>query len=312
MKGADGLGSADYMVHENLSRLSPLAQDTDLLPLRRAHQMTRCALYWVPVSSFPIPSAQRLWINSFLDRVLQLMQESHGLRAEVFLQCKTVFPSLVERLNENALDLTPLMGLAQRPGQEIPPIPTVEDLQQVLKEKEKYDFKKFVGDFCYWFIKKDAKKQRDLFWGYGGMTILFLAPDPSTKVAPLQIPKWIREDPGFAGLFKLFDPDQANANSHALLDGFRKKSLDLFAEDLKKNVQLKGMPFVIPLLSTRDFFNRPEEECKKWLELFDLYVNESPADDGVLIASKLDVEEELIAILNQMKADGLQYPLDRT
>ncbi len=140
------------------------------------------------------------------------------------------------------------------------------------------------------------------------MTILFLAPDPGTTVAPLPIPKAVREHPVFAEMFKRNDPDKANATTHALTDAFRKKSLELFAEDLKKNIQLKGIPFVVPLLSTRDFFNRPEDEVKKWFELFDFYVNESPLDQGIVIATKLDIEEELIALLKQMNEDGLRYP----
>jgi hypothetical protein len=296
------------MAPESPSRLSALDRDPELLPLKRARQMTRCALYWIPVGAIPVPSGQRIWLGSFLNRMSQLIQKTYGLRPEVFLQYKTIFPALVESFNDKALELIPIMGLAQRPGQSIPPIPTMEDLRPIFEGKEKYDFGKFIGDFCYWFLRKDESKQRELFWGHGGMTILFLDPDPKTKVAPLAIPKSIRQHPGFADLFKLFDPDQTNADAHALGDGFRKKSLELFSEDIKKSVQLKGMPFVIPLLSTRDFFNRPEEECKKWFELFDLYVNESPLDQGVVIATKLDVEEDLIGILKQMKEEGLIYP----
>jgi hypothetical protein len=293
---------------ENPTRLTPLDRGPALLPLKRAEQLTRCALYWIPVSSFPIPSAQRAWLNSFLDRLSQLMREGRELRVEVFLQYKTVFPALLDSFTDQAFDLIPVMGFAQRPGQELPAIPTLKDLQPLIDGKEKYDFGKYVGDFCYWFLRKQEKRQRELFLGNGGMSILFLAPDPKTKVALLRMPKGIREHPGFTELFKLFDPDQTNADAHALGDGFRKKSLELFSEDIKKSVQLKGVPFVIPLLSTRDFFNRPEEECKKWFELFDLYVNESPLDKGVVIATKLDVEEDLIGILKQMKEEGLGYP----
>jgi hypothetical protein len=295
------------MVRKDGSRLTPLESDADLLPLVRAREFTRCLLYWIPASPVPIPSVQRLWLNSFLDRLSLLMTKSHGLRSEVFLQYKTLIPDLYESFVDKALDLRPLMGLAQRPGQEIPPVPTLEDLQPIIEGKEKYDLGKFVGDFCYWFVRKNEKWQREQFWGHGGMTILYLAPDPATKTAPLRIPKYLREYPGFSELFKLFDPDQAVADAQALSDGFRKKSLEMYAEELKKSVQLKGIPFVIPLLSTRDFFNSPEDIFKKWFELFDIYVNESPADKGILIASKLDIEEDLIGILKEMKEEGLIY-----
>jgi hypothetical protein len=296
------------MPPESPSRLTPLDRGPALLPLKRAEQLTRCALYWVPVSSFPIPSAQRAWLNSFLDRLSQTMLDAHKLRAEVFLQYKTIYPELLETFTDKSFELIPVMGFSKRPGQELPPIPTLEDLQPLIDGKEKYDFGKYVGDFCYWFLRKKQKQQRELFWGHGGMTILFLPPDPKTDVQPLRIPKCVRENPTFVELFKIFDPDQVNANAHALADGFGKKSLEMYAEEIKKNLQLKGMPFVIPLLSTRDFFSQPEEECKKWFGLFDVYVNESPLDKGVVIATKLDVEEDLIGILKQMKEEGLGYP----
>ncbi|MGO9086263.1 MAG: hypothetical protein ACLP6G_13090 [Terriglobales bacterium] len=297
------------MAVEDKSRLTPLDRGPELLPLKRAEQLTRCALYWIPVNAFPIPSAQRQWLDSFLDRLSEMMRKKHALRAELFLQYKTVYPALLERFLDNARDLIPLMGLGQCPGKELPPIPSIKDLQPLIDGKEEYDFGKYVGDFCYWFVRKHEKKQRELFWGYGGVTILFLTPDPNTKVEPLPIPKGTREYPVFADLFKRFDPDEANATAHALGDSFRKKSLELFSQEIQKNVQLKGIPFVVPLLGTRDFFNRPEEECKKWFELFDVYVNESPADKGIVIASKLDVEEDLIGIVRQMKTEGLRYSL---
>jgi hypothetical protein len=57
-----------------------------------------------------------------------------------------------------------------------------------------------------------------------------------------------------------------------------------------------------------DFLDQPEEEAGKWFELFDIYVNESPADRGILLASRFDWEDDLIALLQQMKDEGLEYP----
>jgi hypothetical protein len=296
------------MSSESPSRLTPLDRGPARLPLKHAEQLTRCALYWIPVSTFPIPSAQRAWLNCFLDRLSQTMLDTYKLRAEVFLQYKTVYPALLDVFVDKSLDLIPVMGFSKRPGQEVPAIPTLEDLQPLIDGKEKYDFGKYVGDFCYWFLRKKQKQQRELFWGHGGMTILFLPPDPKTDVQPLRIPKSVRENPTFVELFKIFDPDQVNADAHALADGFGKKSLEIYSEEIKKNVQLKGMPYVLPLLSTRDFFSEPEEQCKKWFELFDMYVNESPADKGIVIATKLDADETLIGILEQMRGEGLRYP----
>jgi hypothetical protein len=299
------------MAGEIPSRLTPLDRGPELLPLVRARQLTLCLLYWIPVSGLPVPHRERRWLNALLDRLSLLLAKKHGLRPEVFLQYKTLVPDLRERFIDQALELRPLMGFAQRPGQEIPPTPTIEDLKGMFEGGEKYDIGKFVGDFCYWFVRKNEGPQREQFFGHGGMTILYLPPDPKTKVASLRIPKWVREHPSFGDLFKLFDPDQVVAGAHALGDEFRRKSVELYAEELKKNIQLKGIPFVIPWLSTRDFFDRPQDESKKWFELFDVYVNESPSDKGILIASKVDIEEDLIGILKEMKDEELIYPGER-
>lgn len=289
-------------------RLTLINSSNDLWPLRRAEQLTRCSLYWIPVSAFPIPSAQKAWLILFLDRLSKWIQNDLGLRAESFLQMKTVHPALLEPFIDTAHDFIPVLGLSQRPGKQLPPIPTLESLQPIIDGKKKFDFNESIGDYCYWFLDKDVKKQRELFFGHGGMTTIFLTPDPKTKVEPLAIPKGIREHPVFADLFKRFDPDKANARAHSLADGFLRKSLDLFGGDLKKSIQSKGIPFAIPLLSTRDFFDRPEEEFKNWFELFDLYISESPQDEGILVASKLDVEEPLIGILHELMTEGLDYP----
>lgn len=291
------------------SRLSDADPAKLLWPLRRAEKLTKCFLYWIPVRSFPIPLEQRAWLNAFIDRFSQLLEKEQGLRSECFLQLKTVYPALLETFIDKAHDLVPVMGFSHRPGVELPPIPTLKELQPILDGKEKYKFEDSIGDYCYWFLDKDQKTQRQLFWGNGGMSLLFMNPDPNTKVAPLPIPKGIRNHPTFMDLFKKNDPDKAFARANALKDSFRAKSLELFGQIIGGNLQLKGVPFIIPLLSTGDFFQRPNTECSTWFELFEVYLNESPKDQGILIASKLDLEDALINLLKQMTRDGLRYSL---
>jgi len=45
----------------------------------------------------------------------------------------------------------------------------------------------------------------------------------------------------------------------------------------------------------------PEQELKAYFELFDVYLRESPPDGGMILASKHDLEELLIDVLEQMK-----------
>jgi hypothetical protein len=47
---------------------------------------------------------------------------------------------------------------------------------------------------------------------------------------------------------------------------------------------------------------------EKWFGLFDLYVNESPDDKGLLLASKTDLDEDLIEMLKEMREEDFVYP----
>lgn len=67
------------------------------------------------------------------------------------------------------------------------------------------------------------------------------------------------------------------------------------------------MSFILPHLSADDFFNRSAEECETWFQVFDIYIRESPDDKGILLASKIDIEEILTGILKQMRDKGLAY-----
>jgi hypothetical protein len=92
------------------------------------------------------------------------------------------------------------------------------------------------------------------------------------------------------------------------MDGFQEKSKSLLGVGLQDDPQFKGLRFVLPLLKASDFFSESEQEVEKWFQLFDVYVNESPPDKGILLASKLDLEDSLIDLLKTLKEEGLEYP----
>jgi len=66
-----------------------------LLPLRRAEKLEDFFLYWIPVGANPISTVQRIWLNAFFDRLSDYLTQKASLRAEVFLQYKTVYPNLM-------------------------------------------------------------------------------------------------------------------------------------------------------------------------------------------------------------------------
>jgi hypothetical protein len=287
------------------SRLTPLDRNRELRPWQRAAQLTRCFLYWMPVNGFPIPADQRLWILQFFSRLSDLLTKKHQLRAEVFVKFKVIYPGLLNTFLKNSREYHPMLGLGRKPGAQLPAIPTVEDLQPLIEGREKFDFGKYTGDYCYWFVNKFEKRQREDFFGHGATLTLFLKPDPATVAPKLPFTPELRKK---SEVLRRFDPDPLIAKAFALKDGFLSQSKQLFGVGLEHEPQYKGLLFVLPLLGTQDFFGQPAEEAEKWFQVFDVYINESPTDNGIVMAFKSDIEEDLVALLQEIRDEGFNYP----
>jgi hypothetical protein len=289
-------------------RLTPVDRSREILPWRRATELRRFAVYWLPVRGVPAPAEQRVWQQAFFDRLFALTAKKMGLRVEVFLQFKTAM-EVNDLFQKTAMEFNPLLGLSRRPGAKLPAMPTHEELHEdpdaCLRGEKKIDIRKYLADYCYWFVNKAEKKQREAFLGLGGLTMLLLKPDPKTTPPPLYFSPHVRQT-NLA--FQKMDVDAVVAGGFSMLDGFLEKSKQLFGQGLEDDAQFQGIQFILPLLGSADFFQQPEAESKKWFDLFEIYVNESPADKGVLLASKGDLDEDLIELLRQMRDDGLRYP----
>jgi hypothetical protein len=285
-------------------RMRPLQTAKDLLPLRKA-SVSDCHLYWIPVSAWPVPTREREWLLLFLAQTNTLMETSRGLRGEFFLDYWTARE--VERpLLKNAIELLPFPGLARRPGAPLPKAPTGDELQEAGHGDRGFDMAKHTPTYCYWFMNKDFNRLLPLFFGHGGVSMIYLAPDPGT--IPPKIPYREEISELFPGL-PLEKLEAMNAATAAMNDGFLAKSKALFGVGLEDEPQYEGLPFIVPLLETADFSRQPEEERKKWFELFQFHWRESPVDRGIFLASKLDIEEGLIELLKKMKEEGHVYPL---
>ncbi len=289
-------------------RLSPIDRSRELLPWRRADELKRCFLYWIPVQTFPMPGAQKQWLTLFLERLSALLEKDKGLRAEQFLQFKSLLSNteMKKQFMGTAREMRPLMGLGRVPGTTVscPAPPTEEEMDEIAAGRKKFDFNKYLGDYSYWFVDKSGAKQRELFFGYGAMTIMYLEPDPKTKAPELPLSPAARKNP----VFQQFDVDRIHQQTFSMLDGFQEKSKQLFGEGLENEPEFDGFRYILPMLSTKDFFSRPEEEANKWFELFEGYINESPADKGLIMALKDDWEEPLVELLKEMRDEGLVYP----
>lgn len=295
-------------------RITPIDRTADLLPWRRAHELTRCFLYWLPVSTFPISTRQRTWLMEFLSRWIGLMKE-RGLRPELFLQYKTVYPDLMKPLLNNMMELIPVMGLGRKPGAPLPVFPSKDEVAK--KTQEMYDTlkrgdqvqlpdtKEYMPDYSYWFVEKSEKHQRELFFGHGGMTFTFLKADPKTAPPPLLISEAQKKK---MPVLQKINVDKMWAQANSLADAFLPKSKEYFGAGLESEPQMKGIPFILPLLDSADYFSQPAEVVEKALDLFAVYIRESPADKGMLLSFGVELEEDLIKLLKQMKEEKFIYP----
>lgn len=296
----------------------PVDYHSELLPWRRADGLERCFLYWLPVDTLPMPAGQREWLMQFLDRWVSLMKDRFGLRPELFLQYKSVHPHLMKPLLNTMMDFVPIMGLGRRPGAPLPEMPSVNEIQattkkmfDALRQQQPLplpDANKHLPDYAYWFVTKSEKQQRELFFGYGGMTITFLKPDPKTAPRPLPISANLRKR---LPMLQVVDIDQLMTRVASLADGFLAKSKGLFSAGLENEPQTKGIPFILPLMEADDFFSQPPEVVEQCFDLFDVYFRESPADKGVLLAFAAELEPSLLALLEEMREQNLIYPESR-
>jgi len=285
------------------SRLQEIDQSSRRLrPWLPAEQLTRCSLYWLPVRSSPMPSGEKSWLMAFIDRLSVVLCDGHKLRVETFLQYKTIYPDLLDPFLLHAPDLLPVLGLFRSPGQNLPKPPSQDQLDALASKKKAWDFNEWVADYSMWFVEKSAQLQRELFLGYGGLTILFMKPD--SKTAPPKLPDFLLKNPAFQGR----DVEKLLAKGSALTDGFQEKSRELFGVGLEKDPQFRGLRFIFPMLRVAEFFSAPVEEFEKWWQVFEVFLAESPADQGMLLATRLDLDDEVAGILEQMRIDGLHYP----
>jgi len=288
--------------------LTPVERRRRLRPWRKADDLTRCHLYWLP-ADFPAASQQRQWILAFLDAFSETVQKKLSLQPQIFLQLKTLYPSLQNDFIKTAMEFNPLFGLSRRPMSKIPELPDMRYVEDLQKGRRSFAFGDGLADYCYWFIGRQEKRQRQLFVGFGGLTTMFTKQDPNTVPPPAPaIPPGVRRSLIFESVLKQWKPEQGLQTAYALKSAFLAKSKEHFGRGLEEDAQYPGLLYVLPLLSSNDFFSQPEDEAKRWFDVFDIYVNESALDKGILLASKEDCEEHIAEIVEALKQNGIRYP----
>src|SRR5947209_8855205 len=114
------------------NRLQPIDRSAELLPFHRAQQLTRCSLYWLPASAFPLPEHELTWTQPFLDHFAALLESQFGRGCEVFLQFKAAQEEpLLTPFLRSSRSFIPITGLSRRPGKPVPPPPSKQDIDDV-------------------------------------------------------------------------------------------------------------------------------------------------------------------------------------
>lgn len=289
-------------------RTSTADERAQLLPWRKAESLTRCHLYWMPCE-FPIESRQKSWILTCLNEISQALAK-RTLVSQTFLQVNVIHPHLLNDFVKTAKEFTPFFGLSRQPAAPLPALPDMKYIEDLQKGRQSWKFGDRLPDYCYWFIGRQEEKQRELFLGHGGMTIMFVKGDPENAPPPppRPIPPGVARSPIFAPILKQWNPSQGQQTATSLKAPFLKKSKEFFGHGLEEDPQYPGLIYILPLLTSADFFQQPDTEAKSWFETFDVYCRESTVDRGLILASKEDLNDTLIAIVAKLKDQSLRYP----
>ncbi len=313
-----------------------------LLPWRHAESLLSCCLLWIPVKLNAIPNGQREWLLYFFSKLSIYLRETHQLHGEYFMQMQTIDENeKIRQLFLNGiLKETPITGFSRRLHQQEAAMPSAEDIEAFAKKKREYHPHDYMPSTAYWFLDRNDAELRQKYLGYGGLTILyrkknqdngsakvtvnrnvpliipkFLRRDPNMKQLledfepnnPEKIPAFLKSHPGMKQVFSVFDNEKAQEKSDLLLSPFRDQSKEIFGEGIPRDLQFESLPFILPRLSSQDFFAHPESQVRRWFDLFEVYIAESPTDEGMIIACKDNLTPLIETIIEEMRTRGYRY-----
>jgi len=230
------------------------------------------------------------------------------LKMELFVESDAIYPDRHEQFIQTALDFNPVMGFSRTPGAPLPSIPKNEDIEAIRRLEKPFVLKPFLKGICYWFLFKHIQRQLDLFWGFGGATILFVKPDPAAQTPATGIPAGVKKHPAYQAMAQQHDVQGLLDTAFSAQSGFLKKSKEAFGKGWEQRLEYRGLLYVLPRWRSRDFFDLPEEEVKQLFEVCDLFVTESPPDQGVLLASSRPIRSVIHQAVASLVEAGLVFP----
>jgi hypothetical protein len=316
-----------------------------LSPWRWAESLESCWLFWLPVNSGTVPEFQKEWLLEFFSRFASRVKTLSDLDEQHFMQMKTIDanPGLRQAFLNGIMKESPLTGLSNSPGQTAvpsPAIPTMKEAQAFANKQREFKPQDYMPEQACWFVTRNGGQLKQKYLGYGGMTVLFVKPDmnkaagppPASMNGPLIIPKvfrndkslkpllegfdpkepakipsFLREHPGMKQVFSVFDVEGVKARPATMLSPFRDKSKEIFGEGMDHDLKFEAQPFILPRLTSSHFFSHTSEQVRRWFELFDVYLAESPSDEGIIMACKDNLTSLVADLTDEMRSDGYHY-----
>ncbi|GAA3753545.1 hypothetical protein [Terriglobus aquaticus] len=287
------------------ARRPRLTVDDGFAPWIRAEQgVGDVTLLWLPVAAFPMSHGEKAWLFTFLTRLHKALAEKHGLREEIFLQFKAL-DQFGDEFRRYVNTCMIRVGIGRAGDEPFSGMPPREEVQRYVDERTSFDYKDWMADYLVWFVGKDASGQRERFGGFGGMLTVLMQPDAQIRAPKFSVTPAMRNA---LPVFSRFDVDGLLKSSASLQDSFQARSKAMFGAGLEDTPEYPGIPFIMPLLKSAQFFLADEQKRNQWFTLFDLYVTESVVDKGVLLAfQKTEYERVLLDVLETMRADT-RYP----
>lgn len=313
-----------------------------LLPWRWAESMLSCSLFWIPVNLGSIPRGQREWLLEFFTRLSARLSEASGLRVEHFMQMQVVDEN--EQLRKEFLNAMmkehPMLGRSWLPRGKQPILASDQEVELLASKKKEFRPYEYAPQQAWWFLGRDAEELRGRYLGYGGLTVFFRKPDAEETVVtapppaepqmiipkflrnhsglkilledfnpqkPNQIPGFIRNHPAMKQVFSVFDVEKTQEKTKALLSPFRNQTKEIFGAGIPRDLEYEGILFVHPKLASQDFFSQTDQQIRRWFEVFDVYINESLEDQGIILASKDNLTSLIASIVGEMRSKGYRY-----
>lgn len=233
------------------------------------------------------------------------MSASGGSTVELFVEADALYPKYNDIFIQKALDFNPVMGFSRTPNAPLPSIPRTEETEAIRRQEKAFKLEEFLKGVCYWFLRKQLQPQMEIFWGCGGMTALLVKPDG--KAPALTIPAGVQKHPAYQSAAKEHDIPGMLQMAGSVQNSFLKKSKEYFGVGWEHRMEYRGLMYVLPKWSSRDFFQQTTEDVAHLFEICDLYVAESPTDRGVILASMQPLDKLIPKIVDDLRTAGCVF-----